>query len=82
MNDDPMQRLIKLVEMTRSSNDNEALVAMRKANALIQQQDWNWAALFAERQALFDQGIRQGFAMAHQQMMARAHVPAFHVVFG
>ncbi len=33
-------RLIKLMQMTLSSNDHEALIAMRKANALLGHLNW------------------------------------------
>jgi hypothetical protein len=35
-------RLVKLMMMTTSSNDNEALVAMRKANAVLGASQKNW----------------------------------------
>ena len=35
-------RLVKLMMMTTSSNDNEALIAMRKANAVLGASQKNW----------------------------------------
>lgn len=37
--------LIKLLKMTTSSNDGEALVALRKANKTIIDQGWDWESL-------------------------------------
>lgn len=37
------QRLIKLMNMTTSSNDGEALAAIRKANALLKVNGMNWS---------------------------------------
>ena len=37
--------LIKLMGMTTSSNDAEALVALRKANELLKSAGWDWQKL-------------------------------------
>lgn len=37
--------LLKLLKMTTSTNDAEALVAMRKANALLASAGWTWDRL-------------------------------------
>lgn len=48
MSELPKQELlVKLLGMTTSSNDGEALVAMRKANALLASAGWDWAKLIA-----------------------------------
>ena len=73
MNDNPTHRLIKLLETTASTNDHEALVAIRKANALIKRQGWDWTRLFAERETVF---------LAPLQHRRRSSVPTFHMVFG
>ena len=39
--------LVKLLKMTTSSNDGEALAAMRKANALLLTAGWDWDKLIA-----------------------------------
>ena len=39
--------LLKLLKMTASDNDAEALTAMRKANALLASADWTWDKLLA-----------------------------------
>lgn len=39
--------LLKLLKMTASSNDAEALVAMRKANQLLATAGWDWDRLLA-----------------------------------
>lgn len=41
------QLLVKLLKMTSSSNDGEALTAMRKANELLKTAGWDWDKLFA-----------------------------------
>lgn len=44
----PKQELLcKLLKMTTSSNDGEALTAMRKANALLISAGWDWDRLIA-----------------------------------
>lgn len=40
-------KLIKLLKMTTSSNDGEALTAMRMANATLTRLGWDWDKLFA-----------------------------------
>lgn len=37
--------LIKLLKMTTSSNDGEAVVAVRKANSLLREAGWDWEKL-------------------------------------
>lgn len=37
-----LDKLIKLMMMTTSSNDHEALVALRKANAMLAENNQNW----------------------------------------
>lgn len=51
MADDPrFSTLIKLMKMTTSSNDAEALVAMRKANALLKESfGGDWEALLRQK---------------------------------
>lgn len=39
--------LVKLLKMTTSSNDGEALVAMRKANQLVTDAGWDWDRVMA-----------------------------------
>lgn len=39
--------LLKLLKMTASSNDAEALVAIRKANQLLATASWDWERLLA-----------------------------------
>lgn len=39
--------LLKLLRMTTSSNDGEAIVAIRKANELLQSAGWDWDKLIA-----------------------------------
>ena len=39
--------LLKLLKMTTSSNDAEALVALRKANQLLASAGWDWDRLLA-----------------------------------
>lgn len=39
-------RLVKLLGMTSSTHDGEALVAIRKANALLKQQGCTWDEMF------------------------------------
>lgn len=41
------QLLVKLLKMTTSAVDAEALVAMRKANALLTEAGWDWDRLMA-----------------------------------
>jgi hypothetical protein len=41
--------LIKLLKMTTSSNDGEALTAIRKANAVLTAGGWDWDKLFARK---------------------------------
>ncbi len=41
-------RLKKLMQMTQSGNDNEALVALRKANSILSRHKLNWEQ-FIER---------------------------------
>jgi hypothetical protein len=41
------EMLLKLLKMTTSSNDGEALVAIRKANGLLQTAGWDWDKLIA-----------------------------------
>lgn len=41
------QLLVKLLGMTTSSNDGEALVAIRKANELLTNAGWDWTRLMA-----------------------------------
>lgn len=40
-------RLAKLLALTASPNDNEALAAMRKANEIMKGEDLTWAELLA-----------------------------------
>jgi hypothetical protein len=37
--------LIKIMGMTGSDNENQALVALRKANALLKAEGWDWERL-------------------------------------
>lgn len=39
--------LVKLLKMTTSSNDGEALVAVRKANQLLAEAGWDWDRVMA-----------------------------------
>lgn len=39
--------LLKLLKMTASTNDGEALVALRKANQLLASAGWDWDRLLA-----------------------------------
>lgn len=39
--------LLKMLKMTTSDNDGQALVAIRKANALMESAGWDWDRLFA-----------------------------------
>lgn len=39
--------LVKLLKMTMSSNDGEALVAVRKANKLLAEAGWDWDRVMA-----------------------------------
>jgi hypothetical protein len=49
-NEPPRQDiLIKLLKMTTSSNDGEALTAIRKANAVLNAGGWDWDKLFARK---------------------------------
>lgn len=41
------QLLVKLLKMTTSSNDGEALTAMRKANDILASAGWDWDRLMA-----------------------------------
>lgn len=43
----PRERLVKLLMMTTSDKDGEALVAVRKANKLLRQLGVNWQELLA-----------------------------------
>jgi Protein of unknown function (DUF2786) len=43
------QLLTKLLKMTTSSNDGEALTAIRKANELIKSAGWDWDRLIAAK---------------------------------
>lgn len=48
MQEIPKQELlVKLLMMTTSSNDGEALTAIRKANELLKTQGWDWVKLIA-----------------------------------
>ena len=66
MTTEPLQRIIRCIELSASDNDHEALAAIRKANGILKQQGWTWTALFAERQAIFEHGVQQGMAQARQ----------------
>ena len=46
------ERLTKLLMLTTSSNDAEALAAMRKANALLAQAGLNWEKFIGLRKAI------------------------------
>lgn len=39
------QRLVKFMMMTTSSNDSEALIAIRKANALLRVNNTDWSGI-------------------------------------
>lgn len=39
-------KLVKLLQLTQSTNDNEALAASRAANALLAKHKMNWDELF------------------------------------
>jgi hypothetical protein len=49
MSEDPPKQelLLKLLKMTTSSNDGEALIAIRKANELLLSASWDWDKLIA-----------------------------------
>lgn len=54
MNDKPSQEMnlslvIKLLKMTTSANDAEALVAMRKANSIVTSAGWDWERLLLSK---------------------------------
>jgi hypothetical protein len=70
---DPLQRLIRCIELSSSTNDHEALAAIRKANGILKSHQWTWSSLLAGRQAVFEQGVRHGFDAAQQQMQQRAN---------
>jgi hypothetical protein len=49
-NEPPRQDiLLKLLKMTTSSNDGEALTAIRKANAVLNAGGWDWDKLFSRK---------------------------------
>lgn len=45
-----LSKIIKLLALTQSSNDNEALSAIRKANALLKENNKTWESLFKSNQ--------------------------------
>jgi hypothetical protein len=42
------QRIIKLLELSTSSNDNEALLACRRAYAILEKHNLRWHSFFCE----------------------------------
>lgn len=46
MTDQDVQRLVKFLNLTTSENDHEALIAMRKANALLKQHNKSWNDMY------------------------------------
>lgn len=52
MADEPLPKqvlLIKLMKMTTSTNDGEALTALRKANELLSSAGWDWERLIQQK---------------------------------
>jgi hypothetical protein len=45
-----IERLKKLLALTQSENDHEALAAMRRANAILAKHNIDWNSLFAALQ--------------------------------
>jgi hypothetical protein len=61
MGDRERERFVKLLGLTRSSNDGEALAALRKCNDVLTQHRLNWADVVAgrcARQVHRDTGLR------------------------
>lgn len=43
-------KIVKLLNLTRSDNDNEALLAIRRANAIVNKANSSWDVLLAARE--------------------------------
>ena len=79
-------QLIKVLGMLGSSFDHEALVAARKAHALLVANDWTWEQLLAnglassltqeQLQKVYLAGLQRGEAVGYQHAMADAAVLA------
>ncbi len=49
-------RLIKLLNLTSSDNDNEAISALRKANAMLKEGNLTWGDLIGVQKAIVPEG--------------------------
>jgi hypothetical protein len=58
-----MDTLVKLMQLTASENDHEALCALRKANAILARHRVNWAGLVVMLKKLGEQEHARATAM-------------------
>src|ERR1035441_10306125 len=65
------ERLIKVLAMTTSPNDSEALSAMRKANEIIRAENLTWAEVLAQHLNLQGQPLGQSAHTVHVDLFRR-----------
>jgi len=69
--------LIKLLRMTTSDNDNEALMGIRKANALLTAAGWDWQKLIEGKIRIIEDPFKNlGTPMGGGASTAKANAPA------
>lgn len=63
--------LIKLLSMTESTSDNEALMAVRKANQLLRSAGWTWEALVRAKIKVIEDPFKNVFDPSTSQQERR-----------
>lgn len=78
MNEDlPKQELlIKIMGMTTSDNDGQALVALRKANALLEAAGWSWEKLIQGRIRVVENPFKGSNPFASRERIVTPQGPA------
>lgn len=70
------QLLIKLMGMTGSANDGEALVALRKATALLTSAGWTWERLIEGKIKVVENPFKSDNPFANRERVVRQQGPA------